>query len=104
MTCDGYPTEEELEKIRNWSIVYREDIHEIFEYISTIWWSTRDLFIKQDKTYILHTGGWSGNEEIINAMIQNTFLWMFSWYSSKRGGHYEFRIMNIRGMESEGEE
>ena len=99
MPCDGYPTEEELDKIRNWSIVYREDIHEALEYIQTIWWSASSLFIKQDDIYNLHTGGWSGNEEIIHAMKYNIFLWMFSWYSSKRGGHYEF--MNIRGIKRE---
>ena len=37
MPCDGYPTEEELEKISTWSIVYREDIYKVFNYIQTIW-------------------------------------------------------------------
>jgi len=101
MPCDGYPTEEELEKISTWSIVYREDIYKVFNYIQTIWWSASSLFTKQDDIYILHTGGWSGNEEIIHAMKHNIFLWMFSWYSSVRGGHYEFRVMNIRGNEKE---
>lgn len=37
------------------------------------------------------TGGWSGNEEIIGAMMENRPAWLELWYSTTRGGKYEFR-------------
>ena len=40
--------------------------------------------------WIMVTGGWSGNEDIIDAMRCNTMLWMLYWCSSERGGRYIF--------------
>lgn len=40
----------------------------------------------------LHTAGWSGNEDIINALLENrmfTALWYKQW---KTGGHYWFEL------------
>jgi hypothetical protein len=38
----------------------------------------------------LKTGGWSGNEDIINALQQNVVFWTKYWRTSKRGGFYAF--------------
>lgn len=38
---------------------------------------------------ILHTGGWSRNEEII-LRLSRTMFWILHWQVSKRGGHYIF--------------
>jgi hypothetical protein len=37
-----------------------------------------------------HTGGWSGNEDIIEAMMENVLLWLAVWQRSERGGHFTF--------------
>lgn len=40
----------------------------------------------------LHTGGWSGNEVIISALLQNR-MFITMWYKKwERGGHYYFEI------------
>jgi hypothetical protein len=39
----------------------------------------------------LHTGGWSGNEEIIS-VLQNSMFWVMYWQKSERGGHYYFEL------------
>lgn len=38
----------------------------------------------------LHTGGWSENEEIVDAICDTKF-WLFYWQKSERGGHYLFK-------------
>jgi hypothetical protein len=47
-----------------------------------------------DDTLTLHTGGWSGNEVIIEALTK-TIFWSFCWEKSWRGGHYEFKLKRI---------
>lgn len=37
------------------------------------------------------TGGWSGNEDIIGALMKNLF-WAYFWESTHRGGLYFFHI------------
>jgi len=52
---------------------------------------TYPQYIKQkDGTWHLSTCGWSGNEDIINAMTENQVWWSLYWTSSVRGGHYVF--------------
>lgn len=94
MTTSEYPTRKELKTIRKWPITTRKDTVDLLAYIKDIWerWG---FFTKRGSTYWLSTGGWSGNEEIIEAMKENAMFWMLCWYSSKRGGHYVFKIPRI---------
>jgi len=96
MTDKAYPTDEQLDLIRNWDI---NAIGGWFEYVASIWhWDDRARIYKgRDslghrvmKAYF-STGGWSGNESIIQAMQENkNYLWMFTWWKMRRGGHYWF--------------
>lgn len=91
-----YPTEDELKTIREWPI---EDPEGWFRFIHSIWWArdwgwreapARDELLNRSvQRYSISTGGWSGNEDIIDAMGQN-LLWAMTWMSSRRGGHYVF--------------
>jgi len=54
-----------------------------------------------DGGWELHTGGWSGNEEIIRAMQDNRVWWGMFWESSRRGGHYEFCDLHSRGEDED---
>ena len=83
---DGYPTEYELTKIQDWDM---KDFTGWMEFIESLWlWES--CWSEKDGVYELSTGGWSGNEELIDAMGDNTVMWLVHWYSSKRGGHYVF--------------
>jgi len=38
------------------------------------------------------TGGWSGNESLIDALRDNVGFWWTCWECSVRGGYYEFHV------------
>jgi len=84
-----YPEEYELEKITQWKVTDVASFHLLMGYIETLWhWES--MFKFDNKVYTLITGGWSGNEDIIRAMQENTMFWLMYWESSKRGGRYTF--------------
>jgi len=96
---NGYPTEKEILTIKNWNVV-EGDVMELVEYVRTKWWQRGWGFTLEDDKLELHTGGWSGNEEIIGALQSNTMFWMFYWEQSKRGGHYYFDLTRYRKKEN----
>ena len=88
MDENGYPTEEELFGISDYRVTH-ENLHEFMDYVKPLWhW--QNMFQRRVFGYVLITGGWSGNEDIIRAMKQNTFFWMLYWQSSTRGGTHVF--------------
>ena len=97
---DGYPTTEALEIIELWP--YNNETG-WFTFIQPLWhlsdWGWEVLRQPHPNRpevvfdrYYLSTAGWSGNEEIIRAMMANNMLWSFTWVSSRRGGHYQFEV------------
>lgn len=98
MNSEGYPTAAELKKIREWR---PEAFPRLIEFMTVRWaYPTylRQEILKDDlqKHTVLDwhvsTAGWSGNESMVNALMQNdmfVMLWHYSWH---RGGHYVFRI------------
>ena len=88
-----YPEDEDLESIKKWP---HQDFHGLMEFIKGIWWCSDWGFSEKDGIYSLSTGGWSGNEEIIGAMRQNYIFWSLCWMSSRRGGHHEFEIPEVK--------
>ena len=96
---DGYPTEEALEKIKDWSFDDFNDPKDWFKFIENIWhlrsWGWAEDYNEKGKyQYNISTAGWSGNESIIRAMQENKILWYYSWVQSRRGGHYIFEVRN----------
>lgn len=88
MNSDGYPEEHELEKIWEWPYT---DPRGLMEYVEELW--TYPDYWKQDgDKYTISTGGWSGNEDLIEAMEENIMFWLACWESSRRGGHFEFTV------------
>jgi hypothetical protein len=86
-----YPEEADLKRIREWPL---GDLFGLAEFVGSIWhWPDWGYKItgKRVKRMQLHTGGWSGNESIIEALEQTTF-WMVCWTRTDRGGHYYFVI------------
>ena len=88
-----YPTDEELETIKDWDFNKRS-VMDFLAFIESVWhWpdSGYELKGKRILRLELHSGGWSGNESIINALQQNIFWWV-CWEKSTRGGHHYFKI------------
>lgn len=104
---DCYPNDLELNIIANWAIKQQQDLVELLSYVRDLWaytgwgWSEEESNQKEAleehghyRRYSLSTAGWSGNESLIEALEKNHVFWTFCWYSSRRGGHYEFRVRN----------
>lgn len=95
-----YPTEEQIETIKKWNPA---DLHGLMEFIQKIWTFADWGWRQEDQIYYISTGGWSGNEEIIEAMRDNLIWWAFFWEQSKRGGHYIFATikdsLHMRGVD-----
>jgi hypothetical protein len=96
---DGYPEDYELRKIQKWKL---EDTVNLLDFIESIWWTPDWGFIKEwGKDHIhnhpvinlaLHTGGWSGNEEIMDSLLKNMMFKIMFYSQWNRGGHYKFEI------------
>ena len=83
-----YPSEEVLDTIEIW---LPDDIDGWFDYIRQNWWMGNDLINDRGMEIEMSTGGWSGNEDIIEAMHRNAVMWNLCWVQSRRGGHYIFQ-------------
>ena len=88
---DGYPTESTLDLIRQWSF---GDLRGLAEFVCEAWQYDDYANIDGDKME-LHTGGWSGNESLIEALQDNTMFWMRCWMKSERGGHFWFELPGV---------
>lgn len=107
---DGYPTEETLERIRQWPVNTWADAHAAMDFAGKAWsypdrWRCqprwRDcsqshvtnwpLYRGTVRRYVFSTGGWSGNESIVAAIEANREVMLGAW-SWQRGGHYDFRF------------
>ena len=85
---DGYPTDETLEAIEKWDA---RDTLGLFAFMEQCW-SYPHYWNRAGDVIQISTGGWSGNESIISAFQANYIAWIFTWVSSRRGGHYEFEV------------
>jgi len=99
---DGYPTEELLDYITSYDILKGSSL-ELMQLVYDYW--SYDFPYKQYYpaagnprlfVYTMSTGGWSGNESLIYALMDNQLWWLMNWYSSRRGGHYEFHVKDFK--------
>ena len=89
-----YPSKEELKIIYSWDFS-KEPVKDLLDYVERLWWEPNWGFKLTGKRVLkleLHTGGWSGNESIIEALKYNFMFWSMYWQKSTRGGHYYFTI------------
>jgi hypothetical protein len=85
----GYHTEEVLAQITNYDL--KNGARGMVDLITSLWHWGDNQYSWDGHTLELHTGGWSGNEDIISA-LEPTLFWMVYWRKSERGGHYYFVI------------
>ena len=84
---DDYPSERTLDAITT----FRGSPEQLLE-------AVRPLFEpygrceQKGNIWSVATGGWSGCESVIRAMLENRLFWGMAWYQSKRGGYYEFHL------------
>jgi hypothetical protein len=96
---NSYPSEEDLTTIENWDsfndpmglINFIEPMFEEYGVVRV----TANIE-EQGLDVYMATGGWSGNESIIEALQNNYMFWSLYWQESKRGGGYLFTINNER--------
>lgn len=92
-----YPSKQEL----HWVSAWDNDLGSWFTYIRSLWWAPEwgwteerghdELDERPVTRFRISTGGWSGNEDVIEAM-QHSLGWFFTWVQSRRGGHYIFEL------------
>ncbi len=89
-----YPTKEELKKIKEWNI---KDPFGLIEFLEKMWHWDDYIKVKGKRVkYVeLHTGGWSGNEDIIGVLL-DTMFWVLYWERAVRGGHYYFKVYKLK--------
>ena len=94
MDENGYPTDEELEIIKNWELngaSLAESLAAIMTHIRPMWrYSDCGYWREEEGLYNIHTGGWSGNESLVGALMGNQTFWIIFWKQSEVGGHYIF--------------
>ena len=91
---DGYPTEQALQLAREMSCT--ESAESPYDSLQEIWhWPDLVKMKIGSQELELHTGGWSGNEEIIAALSESMF-WQVCWMRSERGGHYYFDLNKLK--------
>ncbi len=84
----GYPTDETVEIIKNWD---PRDPVGLFEFLKAAWNDCGCIREPEANVIELITGGWSGNEELIDA-FQSNIAWSLCWQLSQVGGLYRFEI------------
>ena len=91
---NGYPDEQSLDRIKEWDIL-KDGIDGLLALVeeNTQW---ADRQIHRSGKYVIryeyHTGGWSGNEDVIESLRNNFIFWSMFWQKTTRGGHYYFKI------------
>ena len=88
MDSDGYPEEEDILRVKNLGSEFREGAETMLDLFEAS--RIGSGAFQDDGSLVLHTGGWSGNEELIGAAMES-FWWMRFWHSTTRGGHYVFK-------------
>lgn len=97
MSDDMYPTEEDLEYIRKFDVLKtingddpNKNFAMLMDYVRALWhWPT--FFTEEGGLYRLATGGWSGNEDLLEALRENNMAHVLFWESSHRGGLVYYR-------------
>lgn len=94
MSDADYPTEGQLQALRDWPL---NDPRGFLDFAQYLWWMQDWGWPELEGE--VSTGGWSGNEDIIDAMqeAQQGLLWHQVWRCTRRGGHYVFSLDEVSG-------
>ena len=90
---DGYPTEETLNAIRTWPFTDHPGLMRFVQEAVAGYGSLRHA---GGHKFALATGGWSGNESIVQALHENAIFMAACWESSHRGGLTIYKVPGFR--------
>lgn len=88
---DGYPTNKTLEIIRTMNAIDEAKAQELFRLVQSLWWYGT---MKETKPglWVCATAGWSGNESLMNSVLDNASLRAYSYMMYVSGGLFVFAI------------
>ncbi len=92
--ADGYPTDHTLQMIADWAY---DDLAGMLRFAEKCFdkhygsWK----MIMGGRALRVATGGWSGNESVVDAMMLNRAFVAGHWEMSARGGLYIFNLRNL---------
>lgn len=108
MTEEEGPHKADLRRVRRWPVLSATgvaDFEGLLQFVAGLWWRPdvnwqirkrreranggRGRLIRR---YSISTGGWYANEALVEALQGNAAFWLVCWESSRRGGHFEFRV------------
>lgn len=89
--ADGYPDDQTLDEIRNWKIESNFSVKDLLSYVGDAW---RYQFMISKGSYPrpfirIATHGWSGNESLVSALMENHVFWSLCWRETRAGGGYK---------------
>lgn len=81
------PAAADIERVRTWE----GDWLALLVFMESIWPDYGTVRKRFDGSWEFVTGGWSGCEAIIAALMGNYIAWTMLWQSSHRGGLHIFK-------------
>ena len=98
---DGYPTPETLQRIRDWKPAKGEKRSVLIDHVCDAWYypdAIKDVVVENHgeeiKCRYLATGGWSGNEDLMDEMTDNVYA-MGLFFRQERGGAWWFELNDV---------
>lgn len=86
---DGYPSEQELQRIRDWP--WEGGFRSLMAYVRERWaYADAGYWEQHGDRFAISTAGWSGNESMVSALEDNQMFSMLCPVAWRRGGHYVY--------------
>lgn len=92
----AYHSDELLNELANRPIKGNADCEKLIEDVVELWAYSDWGIKKEGREWSISTAGWSGNEDLICALQDNSLFWLLCWQQSRRGGHYVFQTHEIK--------
>ena len=86
----------DLYSLKNWPFT---DFQNLVLRVIELWSADYGNYTWDGKILELMTGGWSDNEDIIQALEKNQMFWRLCWEESRRGGYYKFDLSRAMPVE-----
>lgn len=97
---NGYPSDAELKRVEEWP--WQDGFRPLMAYVFARWkYADIGYWQQEGDRFAISTGGWSGNEDLIQALEANQMFRSLCAYSWRRGGHYVYDVREWGGGEGD---